>query len=67
MVARPRKNLLHKLQQDAFSVKLWLVALSTALLCYGKMDCVCWSAFVLGLLGLREASELRENVYGGKE
>lgn len=60
-------TLLKKLIRDLLSLKLWILGIATGLLVVGLIEGINWVTVVCSLLGMREFSEYRENVYGPKD
>lgn len=59
-------TLLKKLLRDLLSLKMWILGITTGLLVSRLIDSSTWATVIVALLGMREFSEYRNNVYGEK-
>lgn len=66
MLKSKAKTLLNKFLDNLLSLKVWGLMLATSLLLERQITKKEWIAAFAIVFGLRELSELRQNVVGGK-
>lgn len=59
-------RLINKLLTDLLSLKVWILFISVGFLASGAVSDTVWGSVVIAMLGMREVSELRQNIYGNE-